>query len=124
MLQTFLVFLLLQHGATNGEWPSFGGDGGSTRYSSLDQINSDNVKNLQVAWTFRTDSFVPTPVPQSEVTPIMVKGVLYFTVGPRRDVVAVDAGTGEALWMYRPDEGARGDRAPRKNTRGVSYWSD
>src|SRR2546423_6146723 len=103
MLQTFFVFLLLQHGAINGEWPTFGGDGGSTRYSSLDQINRDNVKNLQVAWTFRTDNFVPTPVPQSEVTPIMVKGVLYFTVGPRRDVVAVDAGTGEALWMYRPD---------------------
>src|SRR3954469_12804406 len=100
MLQTLFLFLLLQHGATNGEWPTFGGDGGSTRYSPLDQINRDNVKNLQVAWTLQSDSFVPAPGPQSEVTPIMVKGFLYFTVGPRRDVVAVDAATGEALWLY------------------------
>src|ERR1700675_2224500 len=110
-----IVFLCLpstiraQYGAKNGEWTAFGGDGGSTRYSPLDQITRDNVKNLQPAWTFKTDNFTAIPVPQSEVTPLMVKGVLYLTVGPRRNVVAVDAGTGEALWIYRPDEGARSD---------------
>ena len=114
----------LQYGVKTGDWTSFGGDNGSTRYSPLDQINRDNVRNLQVAWTFKTDNYAPTPVPQSESTPLMVKGVLYVTAGPRRNVVAVDAATGEAMWIYRPDEGVRGDRAPRKNTRGISYWTD
>src|SRR5471032_1134169 len=54
----------------------------------------------------------------------MVKGVLYFTAGSRRDVVAVDAATGETLWMYRLDEGERGDRAVRTQNRGLAYWSD
>src|SRR5437762_13822492 len=109
MLQTFFLFLLLQQGAPNGEWPVFGGDGGSTRYSPLDQINRDNVRNLQVAWTFKTDNFAPTPVPQSESTPIMAKGVLYFTAGPRRHVIALDASTRETLWSYLFDAGRRGD---------------
>jgi quinoprotein glucose dehydrogenase len=113
-----------QKGVKNGEWPVFGGDGGSTRYSPLDQINRNNVRNLQVAWTFKTDSLVTTPVPTSEVTPLMVKGVLYITVGPQRMVVALDAATGQSRWTYRPEEGVRGDRAPRKNTRGVAYWTD
>src|SRR5436190_14019775 len=114
----------LQYGVKSGDWTSFGGDNGSTRYSPLDQINRDNVRNLQVAWTFKTDNYAPTAVPQSESTPLMVKGVLYFTAGPRRHVIALDAATGETHWSYVFDEGVRGDRAPRKNTRGVSYWTD
>jgi quinoprotein glucose dehydrogenase len=116
--------IVAQYGAKNGEWSVYGGDPGSTRYSPIDQINRDNVRNLQVAWTFKTDNFAPGAVPQNQSTPIMVKGLLYFTAGPRRNVVAVDAGTGETVWVYRPDEGVRGDRSPRKNTRGVSYWTD
>jgi quinoprotein glucose dehydrogenase len=54
----------------------------------------------------------------------MADGVLYFTVGQRRNVIAVNPGTGETLWTWRPDEGARFDQAPRKVGRGVSYWTD
>ena len=54
----------------------------------------------------------------------MVGGKLYFTAGQRRTVVAADAGTGETLWTWRPDEGARFDAAPRKVHRGVAYWSN
>ena len=54
----------------------------------------------------------------------MVDGVLYFTAGQRRTVVAANAATGETLWTWRPDEGARFDRAPRKIHRGVAYWND
>ena len=116
--------LVGQYGVKTGDWTSFGGDNGSTRYSPLDQITRDNVRNLQVAWTFKTDNYAPTPVPQSESTPIMAKGTLYFTAGPKRHVIALDAGTGETRWSYRFEEGVRGDRSPRKNTRGVSYWTD
>ena len=95
----------VQYGVKTGDWTSFGGDNGSTRYSPLDQINRDNVRNLQVAWTFKTDNYAPTPVPQSQSTPLMVKGVLYFTAGPRRNVIALDAATGEtaAVHCFRSD---------------------
>src|SRR5262249_42497095 len=61
-----------------------------------------------------------------QATPIMVGGVLYTTAGSRRDVVAIDAATGETLWMYRHDEGERGSKAPVRavSGRGVSYWTD
>jgi quinoprotein glucose dehydrogenase len=53
----------------------------------------------------------------------MVHGVLYFTAGTRRDTIAVDAASGETLWMYRLDEGDRGTHAVRFNNRGVAYWA-
>ena len=115
---------LAQQGATDGTWSVYGGDAGSTRYSSLDQIDRDNIDDLRIAWVWKSDSLLPNAQASSETTPIMVDGVLYFTMDQRRFVVAADAGTGETLWIYRPDEGERFDAAPRKIHRGVSYWTD
>ena len=112
---------MAQQGARGGEWRSYAGEAGSSRYAPHDQINRDNVKNLQVAWSWRFDNFGGGT---SETTPIMANGILYFTVGPRRNVIAVNPGTGETLWTWRPDEGARFDQAPRKVGRGVAYWTD
>jgi quinoprotein glucose dehydrogenase len=107
------------------EWRAYGAVEGSTRYSPLDQINRDNVKNLKVAWTWRFDNFgTATETLNTETTPIMGNGVLYFTAGPRRSVVAANAGTGETIWVWRPNEGERFDQAPRKIHRGVAYWTD
>src|SRR5215813_11847845 len=58
---------MAQQGTKNGEWRSYGGEAGSTRYSPLDQINRDNVKNLQVAWSWKFDNFGGGT---SETTPI------------------------------------------------------
>jgi glucose dehydrogenase len=104
---------IAQQGASNGEWHYYGGDSGTTKYSPLDQINASNVKNLHIAWTWKADNFGRRPETNWEVTPLMVGGVLYFTAGSRRDAVAVDAATGETLWMYRLDEGARGNQVAR-----------
>ena len=107
-----------QQGAVNGEWRFYGGDAGSTKYSPLDQINASNVKQLEVAWRWKAENFGPRPDYNWEVTPLMVGGVLYFTAGSRRDAVAVDAATGETLWMYRLDEGERGrSRGPNSEPR-------
>jgi quinoprotein glucose dehydrogenase len=114
-----------QSGARNGEWPTYGGDLASTRYSPLDQITRDNFKNLQIAWRFKTDNLGPRPEYNFESTPLMVKGVLYSTAGTRRAVVALDAATGELLWVHSEDEGPRGAAAPRRlSGRGLAYWSD
>ena len=108
-----------QQGAAKGEWRFYGGDAGSTKYSPLDQINASNVKQLEIAWRWKAENFGPRPDYNWEVTPLMVGGVLYFTAGSRRDAVAVDGATGETLWMYRLDEGERGDRAVRTQNRGL-----
>ena len=113
-----------QQGATKGEWRFYGGDAGSTKYSPLDHINASNVKQLEIAWRWKAENFGPRADYNWETTPLMIGGVLYFTAGSRRDAIAVDAATGETLWMYRLDEGERGARAVRTQNRGLAYWSD
>jgi len=110
--------------STNGPaWPTYGGDLASHRYSPLDQINADNFKDLKIAWRFGTDFLGPRPDNLYSATPLYVDGVLYATAGRRRDVVALDPGTGEMIWMHREDEGARGQSAPRQGAgRGLAYW--
>ncbi len=107
----------------NTEWLNNRGDPGSTSYSPLDQINRGNVRSLRVAWRWKSDNFGATPEFYFRATPLMADRVLYTTAGIRRTVVAIDAVSGETLWMYRLDEGARGNSAPRRSSgRGVAYW--
>src|ERR1043166_3017217 len=114
-----------QNGAPNGEWKTYGGDLGNTRYAPLDQINKDNFNKLEVAWRFKTDALGPRPEYNYESTPLMVGGTIYVTAGSRRAVVALDAATGEMLWMHAEREGPRGESAPRKlSGRGLAYWTD
>jgi quinoprotein glucose dehydrogenase len=109
----------------NGEWTHYAADARGTRYVPLDQINASNFNKLEVAWRFKTDNFGPRPEFKLEGTPLMVKGVLYTTAGTRRSVVALDAKTGEQIWVYSLREGARAANAPRQlSGRGVSYWTD
>jgi quinoprotein glucose dehydrogenase len=111
--------------AAAGEWRSYGGDLANTRYSPLDQIDGSNFGDLEVAWRFKTDNLGPRPEMNFQSTPLMVGGVLYTTAGSRRAVVALDAATGEMLWMHREEEGARAEEAPRRlSGRGLAYWSD
>jgi quinoprotein glucose dehydrogenase len=111
--------------SANTDWTTYGGDLRSTRYKPLDQINKDNFDKLQVAWRLKTDFLGPRPEFNFQATPLVVNGVLYTTAGSRRAVVALDAETGEMLWMHRIDEGKRGEGAPRRlSGRGVAYWSD
>jgi len=117
--------LAAQRGAPGGEWPTYGGDLGHTRYAPLDQITAGNFAGLEVAWRFKTDNLGPRPEFNFQSTPLMVKGRLYSTAGSRRTVVALDAATGELKWSYSLDEGARGAAAPRLlSGRGLAYWTD
>jgi quinoprotein glucose dehydrogenase len=116
---------LAQQGAEDGEWRHYGGDEANTRYSPLDQITADNFNGLELAWRMKTDNFGPEPEYNFQSTPLMVGGVVYSTVGTRRSVVAVDAGTGEYLWMHRLDEGERAAASPRRlSGRGLAYRDD
>ena len=122
---------LAQQGALNGEWRSFGGDPGNTKYSPLDQINRDNFQDLKVA--FRWES-ISTKVTKDNAriraggfraTPLMVDGVLYVSTALSQ-VAAIDAGTGETVWEYDPKAYERLDRPANSGWqhRGVAYWDD
>ncbi len=117
--------VVAQEGTANGEWRHYAGDLASTRYSPLDQIDRDNFNELELVWRMKTDNFGAEPEYNFQSTPLMVDGVVYTTAGTRRAVVAVDAGTGEYLWMHRLDEGERGSAAPRRlSGRGLAYRDD
>jgi quinoprotein glucose dehydrogenase len=116
---------LLQPAPDNTEWRTYGGDLRSTRYMPLDQINGSNFNTLEIAWRLKTDFLGPRPEFNFQATPLVVNGVLYTPAGSRRAVAALDAETGEMLWMHRIDEGKRGESAPRRlSGRGVAYWTD
>ena len=117
--------LAAQHGTTGGEWRTWGGDLGVTRYAPLDQITAANFKQLEVVWRFRTDSLGSRPDFNLQTTPLMIDGVLYATAGEHRNAVALNAATGELLWMHRLEEGRRAQLSSRRlSGRGVGYWTD
>jgi quinoprotein glucose dehydrogenase len=114
-----------QSKAKNTEWPTYNADLAGSRYRPLDQINATNFSKLEVAWRFKTDSIGNRPEYKLEGTPLMVNGVVYTTAGSRRAAIALDAATGELLWVHGEHEGARGAAAPRQlSGRGLAYWSD
>jgi quinoprotein glucose dehydrogenase len=100
-------------------WKAFGGGPDNIHYSTLDQINRENVHSLQVAWTFDTGDAHPQS--EMECNPIVVEGVLYATT-PTGDVVALDAATGALHWRFAANEGLK--NVGKVRNRGVSFWSD
>jgi quinoprotein glucose dehydrogenase len=117
--------LSAQRGAVGGEWRTWAGDLGATRYAPLDQINGANFNQLQIAWRFKTENLGKRPDYNLQATPLMVGGVLYATAGEHRNAVAIDAATGELLWMHRLEEGKRAEASVRRlSGRGVGYWTD
>jgi glucose dehydrogenase len=109
-----------------GEWRTHHGDLAGTRYSPLAQIDAVTVARLGVAWEWASEPVLGADREfRNQSTPLMVDGVLYFTAGRDRAVIAADAATGATLWVWRMDEGRRARSAPRANSgRGVAWWSD
>lgn len=106
--------------ASPGNWLSHGRTYNEQRHSPLDQITDENVGDLGLAWAY------PTLNKRGhEATPIVVDGVMFFTL-PWSVVVALDARTGEELWIHDPQV----PRAWGRNAccdvvnRGVAIWKD
>jgi quinoprotein glucose dehydrogenase len=92
-------------------WSDYAGSADSAQYTALTQITRDNVKNLQVAWTYpigdnRRYSFAP----------LMANGMLYV-MGKNSSIVALNAATGKEVWTYAPSPGFS-----QITTRGINYW--
>ena len=125
-----------QQGApTNGEWPTYGGDLGSTKYSPLEQIDATHLSELEVAWQWQSaDAYISKSTPDGgewwapsdvifdalneedpdrwrdgqppytnnlKATPLMGGGKIFINM-PTSQGAAIDAATGETLWVYNP----------------------
>ncbi len=100
-------------------WEVYSGDNKGTKYSSLRQIDNQNVGNLTVAWTYKTGDMREAPRTTIECNPIII-GRRMFITSPGLKVIALDAASGKELWKFDPYEG---ESAYGVN-RGVTYWSD
>jgi glucose dehydrogenase len=112
---------------TRGEWRYFGGDKAFTRYSPLDQITRDNVKNLKVVWRRpAVDEKLTQAFPDLRVnaylrsTPVMIDGTLYIQ-DAHGFVSAFDPDTGATIWQQEPFARTR-EEANGQSTRGVDSW--
>ncbi len=102
-------------------WRARGGGPSSIRYSSLTQIDTTNVDQLERAWTYHTGD--ATDNSQIQANPIVVKGTLYGT-SPQLKVIAVDAATGDEQWTFDPLSDSLDVNLGLNANRGVTYWSD
>lgn len=125
-----------QQGNNDGEWPSYAADAGSTKYTSLDQINGDNFADLEISWRWKSIDgeldFEELLGPGEEVgfgrlqvTPLMIDGVLYLLTALNQ-VVALDGVSGEELWRFDPQVYLSGEsNSPLGfHHRGAAWWSD
>ena len=109
---------VLEAGRESQDWLTYSGSYSSARHSTLDQITPFNVDNLEQQWVYQAQVFGPW-----QATPLVVDGVMYVTQRPN-DVVALDARTGRAFWIYRyptpPDQKA----CCGSNNRGLAVMND
>ncbi|QEC52849.1 quinoprotein glucose dehydrogenase [Anseongella ginsenosidimutans] len=97
-----------------------GGLGESIRYSSLKEINRENVGRLEVAWTYHTGDADTGNNSQIQCNPIIVDGTLYGT-SPALKLIALDAATGKERWIFDP---VTDPNHAITNNRGVTWWEN
>lgn len=101
----------VQASAQNVDWRAYGGDQGGTRYSTLTQIDRENVSRLQEAWRLDVAAVA------MQTQPIIIDGTMY-AFSPDGKAIAVDAATGELKWSFQLAQ------TPRGGGRGMTYWSE
>jgi quinoprotein glucose dehydrogenase len=142
MIRCFLCLCLISLSAQAQDWPVWGGNAGGSRYSTLDQINVDNVDELEVAWQVQTGALAKHGVEAGitagfQANPILTPaaaGQLLVLCTPFNEVLALDPTTGEQRWLFDPQirTGGFGSDADPEGVnhtrftkcRGVSYWQD
>lgn len=103
--------------ASGKDWSAYGRTGAGTRFVPADQINTANVSELKVAWTFRVGE-LPVNGSEFQNTPLQVGDSLYVCT-PLNRVIALNADTGEERWHYDPKVQNNGKW---QRCRGVSYF--
>ncbi|WP_298194564.1 pyrroloquinoline quinone-dependent dehydrogenase [Novosphingobium sp.] len=111
--------------ADAANWPSYGGQPSSTKYSALDQINRGNVARLHRVWTWHSGEVSAgseaVDFTVGELTPIYVNARLYGCT-PFGRAVALDPSSGRELWSFDPRKPRSGNMYHENYCRGVAYW--
>ena len=103
------------------KWTNYGGTKDASRYSSLDQITTENVNQLQVAWEFHTGDSSKNS--QIQCQPIVIDSILYATT-PKLSLVALHVATGKQIWRFDPFQVLGGENSWAGTNRGVTYFKE
>lgn len=101
------------------DWGIYRGDKKANQFAELAQVHAANVHKLELAWKYETGD--ATKSSSMQVNPIIVDGVMYIST-PSLNAVALDAGTGEELWVFKSARYNEDQTLFRGRTRGVTYW--
>lgn len=107
-------------------WTVTGGTNENLKYSSLTQIDTNNVKDLQVAWVYHSEDNDSNNFGLMECNPIII-GTTLFGTSPTLKLFALNAATGKEKWVFDPADSIENPYWHRKSAnvnRGVAYWSD
>ena len=110
----------------HSDWNVTGGSRENIRYSSLTEIDTSNVDQLEVAWVFRSEGGDSTKFGPMQCNPIVVNNMLY-AVSPKLKVFALDASTGKEIWHFDPTDSVENKTWHRNGVnqnRGVAYWEE
>jgi quinoprotein glucose dehydrogenase len=121
-----LLFMACNEKQAYNTWEIYKGSNENIHYSSLTQIDTANVTQLQMAWEYHTGDADTANYSQIQCNPIIIKGILYGT-SPAMKLFAIDAATGKQKWLFDPFDSLSGDKKQfynLNNCRGVTYWSD
>ncbi len=108
----------------SADWTAYGGTADGLRFSALNQITKENVRNLEVAWTYHTGDLRQDNDASEytfEATPLKANGMLYFCT-PHNEVHALDPQSGAVKWKYTPAKD-RSYLQQHQTCRGVSYYA-
>jgi quinoprotein glucose dehydrogenase len=103
-------------------WANYGGTKDANRYSSLDQINVENVKELKEAWVFNTGDKDTANRSEMQCNPIVIDGTLYVT-SSKLKLFALDPVSGKQKWVFDPSENLT-EKIGFGINRGLMYWQD
>ncbi|MEO6455661.1 MAG: pyrroloquinoline quinone-dependent dehydrogenase, partial [Ginsengibacter sp.] len=116
---------------TYKNWNVYGGSKDASHYSSLTEVDTNNVTNLQVAWVYATGDIDTSNHSQMQCNPIVIDEVMYVT-SPKLKLLALNAASGKQIWSFDPATSIVFDSSDQaalpmtfsNNCRGVTYWTD
>jgi quinoprotein glucose dehydrogenase len=117
----FLITACKQTEKKYTNWNSYGGSKENIHYSTLTEIDTNNVSQLQPAWTFNTGDADTVKHSQIQCNPIIIDSIMYVT-SPTLKLFALHAGNGQKIWEFDPDSMSL--NFVLNNSRGVTYWTD
>ena len=111
---------------TYTDWRVTGGGKENLHYSSIKQIDTSNIQNLEIAWIYHTENKDQSRFGAMECNPIIIDSVM-FGVSPRLKLFAINARTGKELWTFNPADSIANKTWHRNSVnmnRGVAYWAE